>query len=216
MSNSSTTALSLASRSSSGSRMRMISIGKDSQPVNLPNMSSMNDHSWKKAASFETLRRCVYSLKDDHTVADLISLISGELPQDTGSAFQEAQSAAQAIVAKATLISNLEPTAFLTSTGKTVGVEDATDLENRPEDITYLRFNFFMNGESIDHRVKNVNPLSVYFYLKLPQYIYDVEAKTATPVIISQNPPVNNPVAKLLSSIFQASSTPPSTPRDQT
>ena len=74
--------------------MRVINSGKDSQPVNLPKMSSVKNHSWKKSASFETLRRCVYSLKDAHTVADLISLISGELPQDTGASFQESQSSA--------------------------------------------------------------------------------------------------------------------------
>ena len=73
-----------------------------------------------------------------------------------------------------------------------------------------------MYGASIDHRVKTFNPLSFQFSLKLHQYIYDVEANTATPVIIAQNPPVNNPVVKSLYSIFQASSTPPSTPRYQT
>ena len=96
-----------------------------------------------------------------------------------------------------------------------VGVEDATDLKNYPEDITYLRFSCLVDGASIDHRVITVNSLSFQFSLKLHQYIYDVDANTATPVITSQKPPVTNPVVKSLFSIFQVFSTPRSTLRDQ-
>ena len=88
MSNPNTSALSSAPRQSSSNRMRTVHIGKDSQPVNLVQMSSVNSHSWQKSASFECLKRTIYTLAGAHSVADAIALASSELPLDTGSAFQ--------------------------------------------------------------------------------------------------------------------------------
>ena len=93
----------------------MIHIGKDQQPVTLPRMTSINGHSWKKAASFGTLENLVYSLVDAHSVADVISLVSNELPLDNGSAFQEAESAVKLIVDSTLSVNHLEPLAFPTS-----------------------------------------------------------------------------------------------------
>ena len=132
-----THALSLAARQNQTSSIRQIFIGKDAQPVNLPTMALVNSHSWGKAASFATLKSSVYTLASAHTVSDLVPLISGELPHDTGAAFQEATSAAQYIMDKATMIENLEPVAFLSHTGKEVIIDDANDLKVRPEDITF-------------------------------------------------------------------------------
>ena len=70
-------------------------------------MSSVNSRSWKKLASFESLKYNVYSLSSARTVADLISMVSYELPQDTGAVFQEAQSAAQVVTDNAILADNL-------------------------------------------------------------------------------------------------------------
>ena len=67
--------------------MRVAYIEKDSQLVNLAVTSSINSHSWRKLASYESLKRNVYSLATAHTVADLISVVYNELPQDTGAAF---------------------------------------------------------------------------------------------------------------------------------
>ena len=83
MSNPNTKALSLASKKSLDSGMRVVHIGKDSQPINLTVMSSVNSHSWRKSASYESLKRNVYSLATAHTVADLISMVSNELPHDS-------------------------------------------------------------------------------------------------------------------------------------
>ena len=87
MSNPNTKDLFLASNKSLGSSMRVVHIRKDSQPVNLVVMLSVNSHSWRKSASYESLKRNVYSLATTHTVADLISVVYNELPQDTGAAF---------------------------------------------------------------------------------------------------------------------------------
>ena len=215
MSNHNTDTLSSSSRKSSGSIMRVTRIGKVSPPVNLSKMSSVNNNSWKKSANFETIRRSVYSLKISHTVADFIALVSGEIPQDTGVAFHEAQSSAQVIVDKAILIDNLEPVTFLTSTGNVAIIDDVTDLKSRSEDITFLRFNCVVNSSVIDYRATIFKPFSFQFCLKLPQYIYDIGKCTATPVAKATSLPVINPVSASLSNLFQANDTPPSTPINQ-
>ena len=62
-------------------------------------------------------------------------MVSNELPQDTGAAFQESQSVARMVIDNALLVGNLEPIAFLTSTGKVINIEDAINLKNSPDDI---------------------------------------------------------------------------------
>ena len=202
MSNPDTKAPSLVSKNSLGSNMRTVYIGKDSQPVNLAVMFSVNSHSWKKSASYESLKRNVYSLAIAHTVADLISMVSNVLPQDTGGAFQEAQSAAKMVMDNAILVSNLESSAFITSAGKVANIKDTIDLKSRPDNISFLRFNCVVDGAAIDSRVVTVNPLSFQFSLKLPQYIYDITADTATPVVKVCITPVSNNVVKSLTAQF--------------
>ena len=182
--------------------MRVVYIGKDSQPVNLAVMSSVNSHSWRKSASYKSLKYNVYSLVTAHTVADLISMVSNVLPQDTGAAFQEAQSAAKMVMNNAILVSNLEPLVFLTLTGKVTNIKDASDLKRWPDDISFLRFNCVVDGAAIDSRVVTVNPLSFQFSLKLPQYIYDITVDTFTPVVKVCITHVPNNVAKSLTNQF--------------
>ena len=137
MPNSNTNALIFAGTNSS---ICIVCIGKYSPHVILPKMASMNIHSWKKSESFNTLQKNS-SLLGAHTVADLISLVSDELLLDSGATFQEAQTATKLITDNATIVTYLEPLAFITSTTKVAIIgDDLADLEMRPEDITFLRF----------------------------------------------------------------------------
>ena len=78
----------------------------------------------------------------------------------------------------------MEPLAFLTSTAKVVDFgDDITDLTKRPEDINFLRFRCVLDGATLDKRVNHTPPLSFHFCLRLPQYLYDVDVKTATPAV---------------------------------
>ena len=128
-------------------------------------MASVNIYSWRKSTSFNNLENSVYSLLGSHIVADLISLISNELPLDTGAAFQEAQTEAKSIVDKAITYSNVEPLAFLTSTAKVVDFDDdITDLAKRPDDIIFLRFRCVLNGATLDKRVSHTpNFIFIFF-----------------------------------------------------
>ena len=210
MSNPNTNALSLSNRrgqssfSLSSSGMRVIHIGKDQQPVTLPRMTSVNGQSWKKAASFSTLDNLVYSLVDAHSVADVISLVSNELPLDTGSAFQEAESAVKMIVDSTLFMNHLEPLAFLTSTGKGVKVDETEGLEYRPEDITFFKFRCTMDSKSVDERVTTVPDLSFQLCLKLPRHTYNVSENTITLVKSLQITAPNSGTARALLRSFES------------
>ena len=98
MSSPNTNVLDISVRNVSRSGMRVVYIGKEAQPVTLPTIVTVNWHSWKKSSSFESLKGSIYSLLATHSVPHLISLVSGELPQDMSTVFQKAHSAAQVIV----------------------------------------------------------------------------------------------------------------------
>ena len=72
-------------------------------------------------------------------MADVISLVSNDIPLYTMAAFQEYQSVANLIIDTALSIANLEPLVFLTSNGKVIKIDDVSDLKNRPEDIAFFR-----------------------------------------------------------------------------
>ena len=180
MSNPNTNSLALAARNNHAPHMRVIHIGKDSQPVTLPKMVSVNSHSWKKSASFGTLHNSGYSLVVSHTVADMVALVSNELPLDTGPEFQEAQSAAQLIADGALQIDNLEPLTFLNSTGKSVQIDDVDDLDSRPSDITFIKCRCVVDRSITDNRITSATAISFQLCLRLLKYIYDINAKTTT------------------------------------
>ena len=194
--------------SGSSSRMHVIHIEKDYQPVSLPQMVSVNSENWQKSASYQVLKNSIYSLLEAHTVADVMILVSNELPMDTGSTFQEAQYASKSIINQALLMEHLEPMAFLTSTGKTVNVDDVSNLKKRSDNINFRKFRSILNASALDKRVTHVPALLFNFCLKLPQYIYDVETDDETSTTASRCS-----ISKSLATSFASvSGTPPSTP----
>ena len=134
----------------------------------------VSSESWKKSVSFESLRNSVYTLVGAHSVANLVLLISSDLPHDTGAAFQEATLAMQDIVNNSIELSNLDPVAFLTHTGKEAYIADPADFSARSEDITFLRINCTVDSAINDNRITTFNPFSFQFCLRLPQYSHDI------------------------------------------
>ena len=70
--------------------MNIVYIVKDMQPVTPLTMTSINNPSWQKAACFGTMFDIVSSLVDAHSITEVISMVSSELPLDTNANFQEA------------------------------------------------------------------------------------------------------------------------------
>ena len=96
------------------------------------------------------------NLVDAHSVADIISLVSNELPIDTSAAYQEAQAASKSIVDSVLDANNLELLAFLNSTGATVSMIDFEDFDKRSADVSFVRFRCNMDVLSVDNRVNRV------------------------------------------------------------
>ena len=219
MSNPNINALSLSTRFTDApssqdatSGLKVVHIGKDMQPVTIVKMASINSQAWKKSACLTSLRTSVYNLVESHTVADLISLISHELPLDTGASFQAAELAANAIVTNICKVDHIEPVAFLNSAGTQVVISDPDDLDSRPADITFLRLRCTLDGAAFDKRITKVEPIVFQFCLSLPQHFYDTDDKTYEP--ITPIPASNriNTIARSVLGSFAAGETAPSTP----
>ena len=97
-----------------------------------------------------------------------MTIVSNDIPIDSGAAYQEAQSASQTIVDSVLNPAFLDPVAFLTSAGKYAKILDPADLQKRAVDITYVRFCCTMHGSSVNSRVVKTTDLSFYFCLRLP------------------------------------------------
>ena len=146
----------------------------------------------------------MYSLVDAHSVADVISLVSNELPLDTGAAFQEAERAVKLIVESTLSVNHLERLVSLTSKNKVVRVNKADNLKSRPEAISFFMFRCTMDSKSQDSRVTTVPELSFQLCLKLPGHVYDVAGDSITPLRSPQITAPNNGAARALLSSFQS------------
>lgn len=158
--------------SSSSGGFKTVYVGKDQHPVTISELEPVKSPAWKKAAGFNQLTHAVSSLLDTHDVADLISLISQELPISTNVAFQEAQAEANKIMVSVLDVDNLTASAFVNSSGKVVKLKSDA-LDKRPEGITYFRFGCDINPAARDKRIKQA-PFTLQFCLKLPQHLYYV------------------------------------------
>ena len=97
---------------SNHSTSRVVHIGNDQQHVNLAKMASIKSGAWKTSASFGTLADTVGSLIGAHYVAGVISPVSTDIHIDTGSLFQESQSATKLIVHSILSIDFSDPVAW--------------------------------------------------------------------------------------------------------
>ena len=98
------------------------------QHVTVAKMKLLNSPSWQKSACFGLLFDTLSSLVPAHSVTDVVSLVSTELPLNTIVAFQEAQSVSKSILKAVINIVNLELLVFLNSSGSSVSIIDFSDL----------------------------------------------------------------------------------------
>ena len=177
---------SLNSDTSSLSGMKTVNVGKDQHPVTIMQMPHVNETVVrKKATSFENLCNTAYSLLEAHSTADIMALITKEIPMDTGADFQEAQVAAKMIIDNVFNIANLNPNAFLNSDGKTLKFAPTGNLSERPEDLTFFRFQCDLDGHDIDRRVMTAGEFSFQFCLRLPQHLLNLADNTIEDISMS-------------------------------
>ena len=157
--------------------LKVVHIGKDIQPITIVKMVSVNREIWEISACFQSLKNTVYSLVESHSPAEVNAFVSGELPIDTGAAFQAAQTSAKEIMDSMLSIQYFDLVAFLTANHSTVGIGDPENLINRPDNIYFIKFSCTTYGASQDIRVTPADTLSFQFCMYLPQHWFDVAAK---------------------------------------
>ena len=73
----------------------------------------------EKKTELDILTSTVISLFVYHNVSDLITMVSGEVPMDTYSAFQHLEKQMTSVMKIIFYVKNFTASAFLSSTGKT-------------------------------------------------------------------------------------------------
>ena len=203
------------------SGLKIVHIGKDIQPVTIVKMVSVNKEIWEKSACFQSLKNTIYSLVESHSPAEVTAFVSGELPIDTGAAFQASQTATKEVMDSMLSIQHLDPVAFLATKCVTVDIGDPDDLLTRPDDIAFIKFNCTMDGATQDIRVTQADTLSFQFCLRLPQHLLDIASKTVSvvsaPVVTTKRLGVSRSLGAYFASTAVGSRVPPpSTPTTST
>ena len=101
-------------------KLRTVYVGKEQHPISLVPLEDISTPAWKNQLGFYQLETGVSSLKSTHQIADLIELVSTEIPIDVHSAAQDVMKQIQSVLDSAYDINNLNASAFLTTTGKQV------------------------------------------------------------------------------------------------
>ena len=119
------------------------------------------------------LQRPHTPLLDSHDVANLITIMSQELPIDTRTAFQEAQQNTVKEMRNSLYhMDNLSTLAFLSSNSK-INKLSSIDPKDRPADVTFFCFRYDLDPTTIDPHIQQP-PFSLQFCLRLPQHVYSV------------------------------------------
>jgi len=106
MSNPNTQVLSILHRNRShasnsadaASGMKTVFIGTGKNQVRIKKLVPLVSPTWQKDACFKSLVESSNLLLDSHTVSDVITMISEEVPMDTTASYQEAQTTATNVV----------------------------------------------------------------------------------------------------------------------
>ena len=100
----------------------------------------------EKSVFFESLSSTIRGQIDIQNTADLISVVSQEIPINVTTAFMELIRVKEKIMASTTDISNLTGLAFLYSDGKKAKNLSSCDLKDRASDLAYIRLSCTLDG----------------------------------------------------------------------
>ena len=160
---------------------KIIYVGKDKYPLSVLEMAPVEADGWKKSAAFESLSSTIRGQMDIHDTADLVSVMSQEMPIDVTTAFMESSTLKSAIISSMTDVCNLTGLSFLNSNGEKAKTLKSCDLKDRPSDLAYIKLVCCLDGSVIDQRVTQA-PVDFQFCLKLPQSSYDTQSGSVIPL----------------------------------
>ena len=113
----------------------------------------MSTSTWNKQRGFNQLESAVISLRNTHQIADLMELVSQEVPIDVDLAAQDSTKQTERVLASAYNVDNINGPTFLTAQSKVVHLRSET-LSDRPEGILYFRFLISLKPASVDHKIR--------------------------------------------------------------
>ena len=97
---------------------RTVYVGKEQYPINLSPLLDISTSTWKKQRGFNQLESAVISLRNTHQIADLMELVSQEVPIDVDLAAQDLTKQTERVLASAYNIDNINGPALLTAQSK--------------------------------------------------------------------------------------------------
>ena len=145
-----------------------LSIGHNSHQVPVPKLVPLSKPSWEKNACFRRLVHAIRGQIQSHSISDLVTAVTSQLPTDTNAALEEALSVQDKIQASATCLDFLQPVGFLNAQGKPMEPPKSMEPSDRPAGISYVHLSCTLHGNKVDHRVTQP-PFSFDFCLKLRQ-----------------------------------------------
>ena len=98
-------------------RFKIFYVGKDTYPMSILEMASVDDGGWKKCVSLESLLSTIQRKIDVQNTVDLISVISQQIPINVTTAFMKSTRVKENIISSMTIIDNLTGLTFLHSDG---------------------------------------------------------------------------------------------------
>ena len=141
-----------------GGHDHTIFIGKDSHGIPSRKLAESSAPVWKKKTTFDQLIAVLRAQGSSHSVPDLISALTGELPINSGNAYSEALSVREQVIRQRLSVNHLEGVEFIDGDGNgdAMIVKEA-DISKRPADMRYFRLNCTMNGKFADSAVDQDN-----------------------------------------------------------
>jgi len=102
-----------------GGNYKFVHLGKDQRPISIMKLAAMEDPSWKRGATFNHLAKAMRGQLMNCNMADLVTVVTNELPISTESAIEEAEVTGERLKKDLFMIENLGDPNLWTVKGRT-------------------------------------------------------------------------------------------------
>jgi hypothetical protein len=158
---------------------KTVYLGAERRALSIQSLVPVTAPSYMKQAGFSRLVSTLKSHNAVHSCADLMAVISDELPISTASATSEASTVCDSIFTAAFRVPNLTPCVFYDDLGNIVRSQITFEPATRPANITFVNFSCKINGKSFDARIQQPE-FGFNFSLRLPQTEMNVPIQSST------------------------------------
>jgi len=147
-------------------------------------MVPVDVYRWKKSATFESILSTICIKINVQNTADLMSIMSQEMPADVTEACMESTRCKEKIIASMTDVNNLSGLDFLHSNSHKSKNLACYNKKDRYVNVTYIKLGCCIDGRHIIQHITQA-PVNFQFCLKLPQSLYDNNIGNIIPFLIT-------------------------------